>query len=83
MVFTRTVGTQVEAWQKGDTARALALHDMIAELTDGMFIESNPGPIKYAMQKIGLAAGLLRLPLVEIRQSSRPVLDEVLMNLGL
>lgn len=59
------------------------LHFELLPFFKAAFIETNPAPIKYAMQKIGLAAGPLRLPLVEIRPSSRPVLDEVLKSLGL
>jgi 4-hydroxy-tetrahydrodipicolinate synthase len=47
------------------------------------FVETNPAPIKYAMQKLGLAGGPLRLPLVEIRPASQMVLDNVLSKLEL
>jgi len=37
------------AWQKGDVATALKLHDKLMPLHNNLFIESNPAPIKYAI----------------------------------
>jgi len=82
-LLPKQVVDMVSAGLDSNIELARQLHFQLLPIFKAAFIESNPGPIKYAMQKIGLAAGLLRLPLVEIRQSSRPVLDEVLMNLGL
>ena len=70
----------VEAWQKGDTARALALHDMIAELTDGMFIESNPGPVKAALALSNLAGPEMRLPMVQVSDASREAIAGILIR---
>src|SRR3954462_7189005 len=37
------------AWQKGDFATALKLHDKLMPLHTNLFIVSNPAPIKYAL----------------------------------
>ena len=66
----------------GNVELSRQLHFQLLPIFITAFIETNPAPIKYAMQKIGLAAGPLRLPLVEIRPSSRAALDEVLKSLG-
>ncbi len=68
----------VEAWQRGETARALALHEMIAELTDAMFIESNPGPVKAALALSNLAGPEMRLPMVPVSSGNREKLAGVL-----
>ena len=68
----------VEAWKAGDTARALALHDLIAELTDGMFIESNPGPVKAALALSNLAGPEMRLPMVPVSAANRDRLAGIL-----
>lgn len=60
----------VQAWQNGDVARALVLHELIAELTDGMFIESNPAPVKTALALSNLADMEMRLPMVPISPSN-------------
>ena len=70
-VAPREMVQLVEAWKRGDTARALALHELIAELTDSMFIESNPGPVKAALALSNLAGPEMRLPMVPVSQANR------------
>src|SRR3974390_2292731 len=41
------------AWQKGDVATALKLHDKLMPLHTNLFIESNPAPVKYALSLLG------------------------------
>ena len=77
-VAPREMVQLVEAWKKGDTARALALHELIAELTDGMFIESNPGPVKAALALSNLAGPEMRLPMVPVSAANRERLAGIL-----
>src|SRR3979490_564196 len=50
------------AWQKGDVATALKLHDKLMPLHMNLFIESNPAPVKYALSLLGKMDEKLRLP---------------------
>lgn len=68
----------VEAWNSGDLALALALNDTVAELTEGMFIESNPGPVKAALALSNLAGPEMRLPMVSISDVNRERLAGIL-----
>ncbi|MFN7010816.1 MAG: 4-hydroxy-tetrahydrodipicolinate synthase [Allorhizobium sp.] len=77
-VAPREMVQLVEAWKAGDTARALALHELIAELTDGMFIESNPGPVKAALALSNLAGPEMRLPMVPVSAANRDRLAGIL-----
>jgi 4-hydroxy-tetrahydrodipicolinate synthase len=77
-VAPREMVQLVEAWRAGDTARALALHELIAELTDGMFIESNPGPVKAALALSNLAGPEMRLPMVPVSAANRERLAGIL-----
>ena len=77
-VAPREMVQLVEAWKTGDTARALALHELIAELTDGMFIESNPGPVKAALALSNLAGPEMRLPMVPVSTANREKLAGIL-----
>lgn len=47
-----------------------------------LFIETNPIPVKKAMQLAGYDTGLLRLPLVEMEEKNANLLKEELINLG-
>lgn len=77
-VAPREMVQLVEAWKAGDTARALALHELIAELTDGMFIESNPGPVKAALALSNLSGPEMRLPMVPVSPANRERLAGIL-----
>ncbi len=67
----------------GAFEEATALYDKYAELISALFIESNPIPVKAAMQLMGMDSGLLRLPLVEISPESRAKLTAVMRDAGL
>lgn len=67
----------------GDFNAALALQDRLIDLHDVLFVESNPGPVKYAASRLGLCAPDMRLPLVPVAESTKQAVDAVLDKLGL
>ena len=67
----------------GAFEEATALYDKYAELISALFIETNPIPVKAAMQLMDMDSGLLRLPLVEISPESRAKLTAVMRDAGL
>ena len=67
----------------GAFEEATALYDKYAELISALFIETNPIPVKAAMQLMGMDSGLLRLPLVEISPESKAKLTAVMRDAGL
>ena len=54
-----------KAFFDGDTAKARELQLEMLPLSDALFCEVNPIPVKYAMNLLGWEAGVCRLPLVE------------------
>jgi 4-hydroxy-tetrahydrodipicolinate synthase len=82
-LLPRQVVEMVDTALNGDLEKTRLLHFRLMPIFKAAFVETNPAPIKYAMQKMGLAGGLLRLPLVGIRPASRAVLDNVLSKLEL
>ena len=46
--------------------RALEIQDRLMPLHDALFVESNPGPVKYAAEKLGLCSAETRLPLAPL-----------------
>jgi len=52
-------------------------------LFDVMFIETNPGPVKYAVSRLGLCTSEMRLPMVPISDQSKRAIDAVMADLGL
>jgi len=59
------------AWQKGDVATALKIHDKLMPLHTNLFIESNPSPVKYALSLLGKMDETLRLPMVPVSEPTR------------
>ena len=68
---------------KGDFKRAKELHDKLTPLFKALFIETNPAPVKTAMNWMGMAAGGLRLPLVEMEPENQKKLRKVLADMKL
>lgn len=65
-------------WDSGDIGRARAIAGRLAPLTDLMFAESNPIPVKAALGLLGLCAPTLRLPLVPARAETVERLGRIL-----
>jgi 4-hydroxy-tetrahydrodipicolinate synthase len=68
-VASHLVGRQmkemIDKYLQGRTEEAAALHRRLLPLFNALFVVSNPVPVKYALNKVGVAVGKPRLPLVE------------------
>lgn len=73
----------VEAAERGDFAAARQMHHRLLPLMLVNFIESNPGPVKFAMASMGLCEEVYRLPMVPPRAASKDRVVAVLRELGL
>src|ERR1044072_2028580 len=71
------------AWQKGDVATALKVHDKLMPLHMNLFIESNPAPIKYALSLLGKMDEKLRLPMVPVSEPTRVAVRSAMVHAGL
>jgi 4-hydroxy-tetrahydrodipicolinate synthase len=67
-----------------DFAGAGAIHAKYFPLFQALFIEPNPVPVKYALQKLKIIpSGEVRLPLCEMTAANQKLLDGVLSSLGM
>ena len=73
----------VDSILNDDYARAVELHYEMLELIRALFIESNPVPVKTAMNIMGLPAGPLRQPLAEMKEDNLEVLKKSLKDSNL
>ena len=73
----------VEAAERGDYGTARRIHSRFLPLLLGNFIESNPGPVKFAMASMGLCEEVFRLPMVSPRPASQEKILAILRELGL
>jgi 4-hydroxy-tetrahydrodipicolinate synthase len=82
-VAPKLVVSMLDKFHKGDLDGARELHLALAPLVRAAFIETNPIPIKKAVELIGLPAGNVRLPLAPIRAENEKKLRAVLKDLNL
>lgn len=71
------------AWFAGDPAKARALQLEMLPLSDALFCDVNPIPVKYAMNLLGWKAGNCRLPLVEPDDNKKAMIERALRSAGL
>jgi 4-hydroxy-tetrahydrodipicolinate synthase len=72
----------IKAFFAGNLAGALTLHEELLPLSQAMFIETNPIPVKTAMNLLGRAAGPMRLPLTSMSERNKQELASVLQRCG-
>ncbi len=68
---------------KGDFAEARKMHYRLLPFFKAAFVDGNPTSIKYAMNVKGLPAGTVRLPLVEVTDSAKAVIEGALKECNL
>lgn len=73
----------VEAAERGDYRAAREMHQRLLPLLLVNFVESNPGPVKFAMAAMGLCEEVYRLPMVPPRQASKEKVLAVLSEVGI
>ncbi|MFP4143607.1 MAG: 4-hydroxy-tetrahydrodipicolinate synthase [Phycisphaeraceae bacterium] len=76
------IKAMVDAALNDDFSQAREHHLQLFPLFRAMFLETNPIPIKTAMQLAGRDAGEFRLPLCEMAKENREQLEQVLREHG-
>ena len=72
-----------EACLKGDYGLALSIQDRLMPLHDALFVETSPGPVKYAASKLGFGDGFVRLPMVTVSDATCKIVDAAMAHAGL
>ncbi|WP_027727244.1 4-hydroxy-tetrahydrodipicolinate synthase [Treponema sp. C6A8] len=67
----------------GDFVKAREIHYRLAPFFKAEFCDGNPSSIKYAMNVKGMAAGALRLPLVEVNDAAKKQIEQAIKDCGL
>ena len=67
----------------GDAKKAMDIQKRLLPVHKSLFVEGNPIPLKWAMDKMGLCGGTMRLPLTSMAQSNEPVVLGALQASGL
>ena len=67
----------------GDVANAMAIQRRLLPVHRQLFVEANPIPVKWAMQRLGLCGGALRLPLTELDAANEANVEAALQDAAL
>lgn len=74
----------VKSFLSGDVKKARELHYKMFPLVKSLFLETNPIPVKTAMEMMGLlASGALRLPMTPLSDANKEKLKKELSAYGL
>jgi 4-hydroxy-tetrahydrodipicolinate synthase len=67
----------------GDVQKAMEIQFKLMPVHKNLFVEANPIPVKWAMAKMGLCGGTLRLPMTPLSASQQPLVEAALRASGL
>lgn len=70
-----------DGYFEGKHTHALRIQLELLPFIKTLFLETNPSPIKYAMEKVGLCTREVRLPLSEPRESTKEEIDRAFNSL--
>lgn len=82
-VVPKETSDMVHLYLKGKTKEALDLQLKLLPLCDALFIETNPIPVKTALGLMDKCSPSLRLPLCEMSEENKVILEKELTNLNL
>lgn len=82
-VAPQVMSDMCAAYFAGDLERAKRLQLDCFPLVRALFHEVSPIPCKYAMEKLGLCSGELRLPLIQAGEQTQRKMDAELAQMGL
>ena len=67
----------------GDREKAMQIQFQLMPLHKQLFVEANPIPVKWAMARMGLMGGAMRLPMTPLSAANEPVVERALNDAGL
>ena len=70
-------------WRRGAAGEARAIAEAVAPLVAALFAESNPVPVKQALEALGWMSADVRLPLCAASSATRRQVTAALTDLGL
>ena len=71
-----------DACLQGNFPAALAVQDKLVHLHKNLFLENNPGGVKYAVSRLGRCRNEFRLPVVPVGPESERAIDSAMRHAG-
>ena len=67
---------------RGDVEAARKLNNLMVPLSQQLFVESNPIPVKWALSEMGMIPPGIRLPLVQLSEGCKEGVRKALKDAG-
>ena len=67
----------------GNTQRAMQIQLGLLPVHKHLFVEPNPIPVKWAMERMGICGATMRLPMTPLTPANQPVVETALRTAGL
>ena len=77
-IIPKQVAEMAALTLKGEIEKGRQIHDRYFELFKNLFLETNPIPVKTALQKMGMYNGEMRLPMCEMSAAAAEKLEKTL-----
>ncbi|MDR1784417.1 MAG: 4-hydroxy-tetrahydrodipicolinate synthase [Endomicrobium sp.] len=72
----------IKEFRDGNMRKAMNIHYKLLPLVKSMFVETNPIPIKTAASLLGICEPSLRLPMCDMEETNRLILEKALKDYG-
>ena len=82
-IMPKEVASLVDAFNAGQLEEARQLHLMLLKISNAMFIETNPVPVKTAVALMGKCGEEVRLPLAAMSEGNKGKLVAIMKQYGL
>ncbi|AGL01316.1 4-hydroxy-tetrahydrodipicolinate synthase [Desulfoscipio gibsoniae] len=79
-IIGQRIQEMVNAYTSGNVTMTTKIHCSLFPVFKGMFVTSNPVPVKAALNMLGWQVGPPRLPLVEANQDEKEAIKKVLSD---
>lgn len=79
----KEIQTMIQSYEKGDNSQAQQIQKRLYPLFKVLFCNTNPIPVKYALQLQGWDVGGVRLPLCNLPSPQQQQVEKVLKDLAL
>ena len=71
------------SWRNNEINNALKINLKLAKIYHALFVETSPGPVKFAAELLDLCSSDTRLPLVPIKESTKNLVRNSMIEVGL
>lgn len=77
-IIGKEINQMIAEFKAGNTKKAQELHLEYFDVFRDLFCDTNPVPIKYALSKIGFDTEEVRLPMVELDDKYKKIIDDMM-----